>query len=366
MRTRRRGNHVRGRRVMTWAWVLFGVAQLAVSVVLDQFWTAVKFRSLTDNLEALEKQMRSPEVICLGSSRMGAAFREDVVRNLLRQSTANPSLQVFNASIEGANLPTMDYALAKLLEAGVRPRLVLIEVEPETLAKCNRWHRYDIMRLMTWANFLDHVIESRRSGGLREIAMTRLLPVYYFRKQILQETARAIDPRFDQSRSPADLMASGIDLATGVAWTKYMAEKRNESMSVQERTRVGLLPFARWLEKYEVGGKPAEALDSLVRRCREHGTMVLLVAVPTSSTHRKLYTSEVDARFLHHLNQVQAAPGCRFVDYRDRVPDQFFQDSHHVLLEGGRRFSEDLTHEVLTPLWTSKSHAARGPSGASQ
>ncbi len=360
-----RANRVRGRRALVWAWALFGLAQIGTSAILDWAWTAVKFRSLTDNLEALRTQRRSPDVICLGSSRMGAAFREDVVRALLRETTGDADLQVFNAAIEGANLPTMDYAMEKLLAAGARPRLVLIEVEPETLATCNRWHRYDIMRMMTWRNLPDYLRESRRSGGFREIVMTRLLPLYYFRRQILQETGRALNldtsPPNPPLRSGEGGKGGEVPSASpsGVAWTKYMAEKRNDSMPVEERTRIGLTLFQRWLERYEVGGKPAEALDRLVRRCRQSGAGVLLVAVPTSSTHRGLYTPEVDARFLKHLRHAEESLGCRFVDYRDRVPDPYFQDSHHVRLEGGKLFSEELTHEVLLPLWTSTRHATR-------
>jgi hypothetical protein len=357
MRRPLRSNGLRGRRAIAWAGLFFLLAQIGGSVLLDYVWTAVKFRSLTNNVAAIETWKRSPDLICLGSSRMGAAFRQDVVQDRLRQATGDSTLFVFNASIEGANLITMDYAMEKLLAAGARPRWVLLEIEPENLARCNRWHRFDALRMMAWHNFLDFAIESRRSGGFREIMMTRLLPLYHFRTQILTETGRALG--LDAGPPQPSTGAAAQPESAGVPWTVYMAQKRDESMPPEVRTKIGLETFERWLVDYEIGGKPVEALARLIQRCQQAGAEVLLVAVPTSSTHRRVYTPEIDARFLAHMRQAQDSFGCRFVDYRDRVPDRLFQDSHHVLLEGGKLFSQQIASEVLAPLLAGSRPMAR-------
>jgi hypothetical protein len=40
---------------------------------------------------------------------------------------------------------------------------------------------------------------------------------------------------------------------------------------------------------------------------------------------------------------------CRFVDCRDRLPDELFIDNHHLRPEGGQQFSALLACEALAP-----------------
>jgi hypothetical protein len=107
------------------------------------------------------------------------------------------------------------------------------------------------------------------------------------------------------------------------------------------------------LRNYRVGGTAAEALERLLKRCRQHGITPVLVGVPVSIPYRELYTPEIDGPFLSYMNQMAQTYRCQFVDYRDRVPDSLFLDQHHCNLEGGIYFSEKLSREILAPAWRS-------------
>jgi hypothetical protein len=114
-----------------------------------------------------------------------------------------------------------------------------------------------------------------------------------------------------------------------------------------------------WLRNYRVGGTAAAALERLLETCRQQGTQVILVSVPVTLPHRQWYTPPIEASFQAYLNRLTRAYGCRCVDYRDRVPDAFFLDSHHLNDDGQLYFTRLLVHDLLAPLWQGKS----GPGG---
>jgi hypothetical protein len=113
----------------------------------------------------------------------------------------------------------------------------------------------------------------------------------------------------------------------------------------------GVSDVAGWLRDYEVAGVTVRALGRVLRRCREEGIAVLLVAPPLSRPHRTLYTPAVEAAFRACIDKLTRRYGCRFVDYRDRLPEHGFADHHHVNGAGGEYFSRVLAREVLIPAW---------------
>jgi hypothetical protein len=113
----------------------------------------------------------------------------------------------------------------------------------------------------------------------------------------------------------------------------------------------GVHSIRRWLKGYQVGGTAAEACERLIDRCQANGMTVILVGVPLTKAHRDLYTPGIEHGFLTYVEDVADRHGCRFVDYRDRVPDDMFLDNHHVLRSGGEYFSRILTDEVLIGAW---------------
>ena len=55
------------------------------------------------------------------------------------------------------------------------------------------------------------------------------------------------------------------------------------------------------------------------------------------------------AAYTAYVRRLTETYGCRFLDYRDALPDQCFFDVHHLNLEGSHYFMRKLTHEVLSP-----------------
>src|SRR5262249_48799159 len=106
-----------------------------------------------------------------------------------------------------------------------------------------------------------------------------------------------------------------------------------------------------WLRDYRLSPPITAALERLLRRCRASGIDVVLVGIPVLKAHRDLYPPEIDATYLGYLHALQARYGCRFADFRDRVPDHAYGDALHYTQPGAEYFSCCLAREVLIPLW---------------
>jgi hypothetical protein len=48
------------------------------------------------------------------------------------------------------------------------------------------------------------------------------------------------------------------------------------------------------------------------------------------------------------------------MDYRDRIPDQFFKSGYYTTEQGTQYVTRLLAREVLAPLWQSKSSGIEG------
>jgi hypothetical protein len=110
----------------------------------------------------------------------------------------------------------------------------------------------------------------------------------------------------------------------------------------------------KWLKDYRIGGSTDQACERIVRRCRQRNIAVVLIAPPLSSDHRQCYTPQIEAAFLDRLRGLAERYACRFVDYRDRMPDTMFLDNHHLHLEGAQELSRQLVEEVLAPAWIAR------------
>jgi|GEM_PF-2600780 len=351
---RRQANARRGLRTLLWALGAFTATQLLGGLLLDYVWPGIRFPTAELTFKALARQPRSPDIMCVGSSRFGAGFVQEHIRDQLRAASGDSDLIVFNAAIEAGDLITARYVMDHAFDQGVRPRILVVEVSPETLARRSEWMGQHVLRQLTWEEIPEHLGSMYRSDNLLRLVSARLLPLHMHRRQIclrikdaaehelnvLTRTAKPGKPRKPRPTATPD---------QGVPWEvfKEMRDDRHDP----ERLRIGLAAIKRWLSNYRVGGSANRALEGLLARCRQEGCQVILVGVPLAQGHRALYTPAIEQAFVGHMTDVCRRHGCRFVDYRARIPDEMFRDNHHLRRCGGEEFSRLLTQEVLLPAW---------------
>lgn len=100
---------------------------------------------------------------------------------------------------------------------------------------------------------------------------------------------------------------------------------------------------------YQTKGTTTATLEQLLRRCRDNDIEVVLYGTPCTSFFRTNFTPEIDAAYSAYIEHLTQTYGCRFIDYRDALPDQCFADMLHYNPSGGRIFTCRLTREIISP-----------------
>jgi hypothetical protein len=363
-------------RILFWAGGCFVLIQLITNVLLDCYWPQVRSPFLDHSLKQAQACPHSVDVVCLGSSRLGLAFRSDEVEALMRQQTGDPSFAVFNAGFPAEDYSTSAFILKRLLALGMRPSLVVIEITPEMVARRNRWLGAHVLPTpgLDLPGYLADLWNSRNLGRL---LMERIYPVYRYRRSLCEELSAALAKTWtscwpkkkqaSQPSGPARESASACENAPagstrappqpaagpaqGYAVPPESFVDGDLSLPSGQLTLEGTSKASLWLKDYHIGGSAARALERLLQQCRQQDMAVLLVIPPLYSAHRRLYTPQIEAAFEDYLAGVKRAYHCASVDCRDQLPDHLFLDNHHVFPEGAARFSRQLVQEVLASAW---------------
>src|SRR5258707_259322 len=132
-------NKRRGKTVLLWAVVLYGVAQLGINLMLDCRWPHLRSVYLTNICGLMTRLTSAPDVLILGTSRFGMAVSASEVETNLRSLTGERVLTVFNASVAAGDYVTADFIMRGFIKQGKCPSVVVIEVCPEMVARRNHW-----------------------------------------------------------------------------------------------------------------------------------------------------------------------------------------------------------------------------------
>jgi hypothetical protein len=219
------------------------------------------------------------------------------------------------------------------------------------LAERNEWLGQHVLRQFTWEDTPTYFSDICRSGNSLRWLSARLLPLRAHRREICRVAAEGIERTLTETLYSKRQKKPRIKSpeTQGVPWEIFL--EMSGSLPLDVRTSAGLPAVQRWLKDYRVGGTAAAALDRLLTRCRQEQITPILVGVPLSSPHRELYSDAIEQAFSSFVVTLVEKHQCRFVDFRDRVPDNMFLDNHHVLRSGGSHFSRLLASEVLLPAW---------------
>jgi hypothetical protein len=341
MRTRWHG---RGRRTLAWALGLLLLGQLGVGLVLDSSWAAVRYPDGAYVLAKARTHRRPPAVVCLGSSRLGMAFRAEEIRRQLRERTGRPDLEVFNATVPRGEVLAARWMLEHLLAEGLRPTVVVVEVSRETLSRRNPWLDWYIHNQMTWAEVPGLVpdLPYLPFEHCLKLAASRLNPVYTYRHGLRQQI------KAWWAGKPEEALAATQPIPSGYEWDAIY-ERLTDPSDFPKRTQIMAGDVRSWIKGYRAGGLAEKAAGRLLDRCKAEGIEVVLLSVPATSAYRAPYTPEIEADFRACIGRLTRDHGGRFVECLDLLPDNAFWDGYHVLRHGGEAFSQKLTREVLAP-----------------
>lgn len=276
-----------------------------------------------------------PRIVMLGTSRTAAAFHAGRVREQLGSGV------VFNFGIPASGPVTHNLYFRRLLAAGHKPDLLILEVLPPTLAELP-----------------GGPLESRFFFGNR-MTHSELGPVvsYGFPQEVKHQWRESITEPWYSLRFPllGRIMPSALPWHLRFDWSRGCDEfgwgaPFRESVTPEEYAE-GLVRSKGEYEAVLTDMKPtgggARALADLAALCRAEGIPLKLILMPEGVGFRDMYSPVVLERLHRQLQAVCLDHGCTLIDGREWLPDSAFTDGHHVLKRGALQFTDKLKDEMF-------------------
>ncbi|HWB11629.1 MAG TPA: hypothetical protein VG826_20530 [Pirellulales bacterium] len=291
--------------------------------------------------EQLAEKPDRPLILLFGSSRSGVGLDP---RQFGVEQTGDASPLVFNFALSGAGPVRHLMLLRTLLNEGVRPQRLLLELHPLFLNQgCGALreecridvHRLDRTAMETLADYsLDPQVTRRRWWE------GRLLIAHGNRHELLDCLLPRLCARFPQYNIFRQINSWG--------WLAFPSRGRNEESrrKLVERAR---LEYRDSFPNFVVTSDPDRALREMLTLCRREGVAVTMYLMPEGSEFRSWYPPDVRRQVEEYLGQLKREYAFDLYDLSSSMPDESFADSHHLLPEVVARFSTKFAIEVMAP-----------------
>ncbi|MEX0711309.1 MAG: DUF1574 family protein [Pirellulales bacterium] len=336
----------RGRQALAWGLVWVLALHLGLSISLETWLPVARDPEYGRKLALLRRRIaedpQRPLVLLLGSSRSGLGVRPAAFE--ARRGPLGGTPLVFNFAMTGAGPVHELMFLRRLLDQGIHPRMVLIEVHPlflhqesgyaeENWLNINRLQRCDLELLARYHSNYPAVRHHWR--------WSRLAPWWAHRFTLLA----LFEPRWVQQESRPD------------TWTRLDQDGwlpfHREQVTLDEYGRARELAkkeYARALQSFHVTSVPDRAIRELLDLCRRHEIATGLFVMPEGSDFRSWYPDSAREKVDAYLAALCRQYQCPLVDATFWIEDGLFSDGHHLLPAGANHFSQRFGREVLQPM----------------
>jgi hypothetical protein len=340
---RRRSSQRRGRRVAAWTAAFLVLSQLATTLVLDYRAPGVRHPEMKRVEDRLHARANPPEILAIGSSRMGS-FIEDLGNMYLQRALGDSAPRVFRTSILGGDSVQSEWLVRKWLGEGYRPKLVVVEIGVESLNWTDPYLHLQAFRLLRWSDWPEIAPSLIQNGNIYPGVRDRLLPVHFHRGEMRKQLER-------------ELFGESDEMASDSEWSLPLPEGDPEpppplpqfEMWMQSATN----ETAQKVRDYDPSGVAAHRLEKLLALCRDQNIPTILYVAPVTSGHRAGYSAEARARFDEYMEALRRKFGCPCYNWVDTAPDKYFYDSHHLNPAGSIVITRRLSEELIIPQWRS-------------
>jgi hypothetical protein len=332
----------RGRSYLLWALVGFAALQIALGVAIDWKLFAVRDANFVYKRWQLQARIAehpgAPLVLALGSSRT----KMGLLASRLHLSSAGKPAVVYNYAIPGSGPLTQLITLRRLVNDGVRPEAVLLELMP---GQFNRvpGRPIDEKNLDGGRLRAGELVSAARLAKSPHVLVanwltSRCVPCYWYASELGLNGARPPEWRRPLGAEPP--------LSDGLGWEAGL-------MKVTPEQRKQRTDFAvdQYYDVYTKAGVAAEAVRELrlmLDLCREKGILVHLVVPPESSQFRAIYNQEFVAEFEATLSNICREYALSLTNAQEWLADERFYDGLHELPEGAAEYTERLERTLLS------------------
>jgi hypothetical protein len=282
-----------------------------------------------------ERQVEEPEfplVLMLGSSRTLVGIRAGRM-----QSTPDgrPAL-AFNFGLQGGGALMELVCLRRLLDAGIRPDLLFVEIlpllfnQPGTHPVEEEWLRGERLSISELAFSRSYHSDPSR-------LYYQWVKVHWFPWTAYRGALGGAPPGIRDWGSWMD--AHG--------WNHHFLAPLTAEYR-QRLTRETIKQYSGAVGEFRLALGPAQALSDLLDLCRQQGIRTVLLLMPEGSAFRGMYTPSARAGIDDFVGELSRKRDLRLIDAREWVEDDGFWDSHHLLPTAADAFSDRLWREALS------------------
>jgi hypothetical protein len=309
---------------------LFAAGQFGFGTAADSD-ARLRDPAFADKLAKLDRLNCDRPTLMIGSSRTLLGFHAE----RFEQATGTPA---FNFGTPATGPITHLVYLNRLLDRGITPHLLLLEVLPPMLADGDGGPIEQTF--LSGERLTGGEVATVEGFGFRADAVrpkwreSVYAPWYSLRCQVVGRLAPSWLPwnhRYDWGRKtdPHGWATPPRTSVTDDERAEHVAKARAEYAD----TLAGLNP----------DGRPLGALKRIVTTCRERGIPVVLVLMPEATTFRGMYPAGLDKRIEAELQPL----GVPLIDARGWLDDTDFYDGHHPFTGGAERFTDELAKRLV-------------------
>ncbi|MGB8352381.1 MAG: hypothetical protein WCD79_00680 [Chthoniobacteraceae bacterium] len=308
---------------------------LMTNVWIQDFWDA-QYVLKTETLEkSMAEKPGQPLWLIMGSSTV-----EDGVCAGLLNTPETPL--VFNYGMGGADLFRQMICLRRLLEAGIKPQRVGIEVLGAlmNIPESGFSHKEDFIvrarrdELDVYSQF------SIDPSRVRHLWMkSRFNPASVFGVNLPPHTfSWSSFPRFWRAEKPPYDEWGWLRLQDpgGAAHARKLADEK-------------AIYKAQYFDdvKFGVSGFTDRVLREILEICKKENIGVFIFRMPESPDFQKIYPAEANAAIDTYLSRFVSETGIPFIDGRSWVEESGFDDGHHLAPDGAEEFTKRMGQELL-------------------
>lgn len=334
------------RACLQWGLAFFVVAQAAILIATQSYWPHLRDPEFGYKLSLLRTRRAEnpdqPLLVLLGSSRTGQGLRPGVLTDLRTPDGRTPF--VFNFSQVGSGALAELVTLHRLLDAGIQPDWLAIEILPALLGRtidaCG--DAGGSVSRISWNDLqlLDDYVPDPVTLRHRWFK-AQLWPWHAHRFSFMNHYGSNCLPwrlRMDHWKSLDPWGWSDIGLDS------------QPLVLAPDALELARVTYQQELQNFHLAPMQDRALRDLLALCRQAGIPTVLYLMPEGSIYRGWYAPATRASLDTYLTNLSHELGVPIVNARTWMPDKYFGDSHHLYRRGAILFTQRFGAEVLSCL----------------
>jgi hypothetical protein len=344
----RRTIRSKARPALLWMLFFFLVGHLAVGRYLHRRHPEFFDPEVSMRLRRLPARLAEapgrPLALAIGSSRIEMGLRPQSVMEQVKD-VPNQAL-LFNFSMLGAGPVGQRLIVHRLLQKGIHPKWVFVEVWAPILTQ--KYPLIEEMRTFCRDVYWSDVrivagLYHRGWEAFGRAFTATLTPLLEYRNIVLRHYAPSLLHPLVRLELDGGFQRDLLYHLDDFGWVEFNIHPHSKHA---EGVRIQYKPL---FDNFFIDDVANRAMHDLLEECRAHNIQVIFLLMPEHSLMRGWYPLIQD-RLIPYLRRLSAENHAPIVDARAWQPDEDIPDCSHMSAKGARSFSERFGREVYRPL----------------